>query len=137
MQKAKKQDQIIPEIEMEDTSDYEVLMTKQEWRNNQLSPKNTPSSSRSPKPSLNTQRTKKNLGSLFSNDPNFVVASSFCSLLNQQFSEGKKVNPGTFSPKLMETIQAMVEEGTLPDDKTMEEVLTEQQALDMIKSEYT
>lgn len=37
----------------------------------------------------------------------------------------------------METIKAMAEEGTLFDDETMDEVLTERQAIDHMETAYT
>lgn len=37
----------------------------------------------------------------------------------------------------METIHAMAEEGTLLDNKTMEEVLTEHLAVDQMEDAYT
>lgn len=41
------------------------------------------------------------------------------------------------SKELRETIQAMVEEGNLPDEEMMEEVLMEREQIDRAESTYT
>lgn len=120
---------------MED-SDYKCLMSKQEHRH----AKNTPSTafpSKFQRKSPSTKEIKKSLGSSFTKDSDHSGHSSFCSLLNQHLPEELKVNPASTGPKLWATIQAMSEEGTLPNDEIMEEVLIERQLIAQVESDYT
>lgn len=76
-----------------------------------------------PWPSPNTKYLKNNLNNIFSKNSNMYTQSSFCNLLNQHLPNELKINPNTSGKELQATIQAMAEEGTLPYDETMEELL--------------
>lgn len=79
---------------------------------------------------------KRNLVIIFSKDSDPYKHSSFCSLLNQHLPDGLKVNPTTSGPELRATIEAVAEEGNLPNDKTMEEVLTDHEAIQHAEGTY-
>lgn len=121
---------------MEDQSDYEIQMSKLEHRQNHRTQQSTSLTDTSPHPSPNTKESRKNPSIIF-NNANPYIRSSFCNLLNQQFPKGKKINPTTSSKELIETIQAMVEEGILLDDKMMDEVLTNRDRIAQAEDTFT
>lgn len=119
---------------IEDLSEYKVNMNKQEHRYSRNTPSTLTTSSES---TPITKELKKNLSTTFSKDVDPLKRSYFCSLLNQHLLEELNVNPNTFGPELIATIQAMAEEGNLPDDETMDEVLIERDTILLAEHEYT
>lgn len=83
-----------------------------------------------PQPEASRPTTHKSLGTLFGPNTNHYAVSSLCSCLNQHLSDKNKLDPSVPQLKLLSTIQTMADEGYIPDDKIMEDVLLDRHALD-------
>lgn len=78
---------------------------------------------------------KKSLGSLFGLNTNLYVVSSLCNRLNQHLPADRKLDPSVPRLTLLSTIQTMADVGLLPNDKTMEEVLSDQHFYDDVEGD--
>lgn len=100
---------------MGEYSDYQQQMNRQELRLHARSPQ---MEDPDPRPSA-----QKNLGSLFGSRSNPSVVSLLYSRLNPHLLEGKKLDPSAPRHTLLDTIQTLADEGELPDDEIMVDVL--------------
>lgn len=92
-----------------------------------------------PKPSVspnqnNSSRDHKNLETLFGQHSDPKVISHFCSILKQCLPVGD--DPNASINAILATLKDMFDEGQLPDDKTMEEAISDRQRIDQIESVY-
>lgn len=102
-------------MDMEEYSDYKAQMIRQE--------QNLQARSLVPQSNSSCPWAQKSVGTLFGPDTNHYAVSSLCNRLNQHLPNGKKLDPSVPRLMLLSTIQTMENEGYLPDDKILEDVL--------------
>lgn len=108
-------DNILVDTEMDGPSNYEEQMT---WQEQRLLTHAHQIREEEPRPSA-----QKNIDSIFGHSTNLYVVSSLCSYLNPHLLEGKKLDLSAPRHTLMDTNQTLANEGNLPNDEIMVDIL--------------